>query len=236
MALIEVDNLYKIFHTGDEDIHALDGVSLRIESGEYVAITGPSGSGKSTMMHILGLLDRQSSGSYRLDGKLTEDLSDADRSRLRNQTIGFVFQNFHLLPRANALRNVAMPLVYSASYDRHYSRAKIVQMAGEALQRVSLTGRATHRPSELSGGQRQRVAIARAIVNHPRILFADEPTGNLDSRHGAEILGIFDELHREGVTIILVTHDATVATRAERVLKIVDGRISEDSGGRHAVA
>jgi putative ABC transport system ATP-binding protein len=229
MALIETEQLTKLFYRGTETIRALDNVSLKIETGEFLSIIGPSGSGKSTLMYILGLLDRQTGGSYHLDGKLTDDLSDDERAQLRNQEIGFVFQTFHLLPRANAIRNVAMPLVYAASYDHTFSDAKILSLAQEALERVGLKDRMKHRPNELSGGQRQRVAIARAIVNRPQILFADEPTGNLDSRSGQEILALFEELNQAGVTVIMVTHDPLIAHRARRMVSIFDGAISKDA-------
>lgn len=233
MALIETEHLTKLFQRGSETIRALDDVSLAIEKGEFVSIIGPSGSGKSTLMYILGLLDTQTTGTYRLDGRLTNELSDDERAELRNQKIGFVFQTFHLLPRASALRNVAMPMVYSASYDRAFSETKMNKLAGEALERVGLKERMNHRPNELSGGQRQRVAIARALVNRPEIVFADEPTGNLDSRSGQEILALFEQLHHSGVTIIMVTHDQTIARRAHRIISIFDGQIAKDE---HVVA
>lgn len=229
MALIDVAELTKIFTRGEEKIYALNKVTFAIQSGEFVSITGPSGSGKSTLMYILGLLDSATGGRYLLDGVPTEKLSDNERARLRNQKIGFIFQNFHLLPRATAFRNVAMPLVYSGSYVRSISDSKIKEMAEEALQKVGLGDRMNHRPNELSGGQRQRVAIARALVNNPRILFADEPTGNLDQKIGLEILSLFQKLHVEGVTVVLVTHDAKVASAAERHIRMVDGEIVEDS-------
>jgi putative ABC transport system ATP-binding protein len=239
MALIEVANLTKIFTRGEERIEALRDLSLSIEAGELIAITGPSGSGKSTLMYILGLLDRPTSGSYTLQGRETADLSDDQRSQLRNQLLGFIFQSFHLLPKATALRNVAMPLVYGASYSPALSDREMNQRAEEALVRVGLKDRMQHRPNELSGGQRQRVAIARALVNKPKILFADEPTGNLDTRTGREILNLFHALHQEGVTIILVTHDPAVAGIAPRQIRVVDGRIAAPTGsegGRNATA
>lgn len=228
MALIEVSSLKRIFTRGDENIFALNGINLSIEKGEFVSITGPSGSGKSTLMYILGLLDRPSEGEYVLSGKPTQDLSDDERANLRNQNIGFIFQSFHLLPRASALRNVAMPLVYAASYDRAYTERELNLRAEEALDKVGLAERMHHKPNELSGGQRQRVAIARALVNNPQILFADEPTGNLDSKIGREILSLFQKLHHEGVTIILVTHDPNVAKAAHRHIHMIDGKIVED--------
>lgn len=239
MALIKVNNLTKIFTRGEERIEALRDLSLSIEAGELIAITGPSGSGKSTLMYILGLLDRPTSGSYYLQGKETADLSDDQRSQLRSQLLGFIFQSFHLLPKATALRNVAMPLVYSASYSPALSDREMNQRAEEALVRVGLKDRMQHRPNELSGGQRQRVAIARALVNKPKILFADEPTGNLDTRTGREILNLFHALHQEGVTIILVTHDPAVAGIAPRQIRVVDGRVAvpaSTEGGQNALA
>lgn len=228
MAFLETRGLSKVFAAGEARIEALRDVSVSIEQGEFVAITGPSGSGKSTLMYILGLLDRQSAGEYLLDARPIEGYSDDERSQLRNQKIGFVFQNFYLLPRADALRNVAMPLVYSASYGRRLSRLEVHALAEQALARVSLSDRLHHRPNELSGGQRQRVAIARAVVNSPSLLFADEPTGNLDSKSGREILELFCALNREGVTIVLVTHDPNVAAVARRRIHIHDGQVVED--------
>ncbi len=227
MALIEVKNLIKIFEVGGEQVKALDGVSLKIEQGEFAAIIGPSGSGKSTLMHLLGLLDKQTSGEYYLDGKLTDNLNDSERSLLRNKKIGFIFQNFYLLGRATALRNAMIPLVYAANYDPEMSSAKMKQMAVEALERVGLGHRLNHKPNELSGGQRQRVAIARALVNNPSIIFADEPTGNLDSATGQDILRIFQELNQQGVTVVLVTHDQKVASTAKRIIRVFDGKIEE---------
>ena len=228
MALIELSHITKLFRMGDEEIHALDDFSLSIEEGEFVAITGPSGCGKSTLLSILGLLDSPSTGIYKLDDKPAHSLNDDQRAQLRNQKIGFVFQAFHLLPRASALRNVEMPLVYSAGYDQSYSKQKIRTLAVEALSRVSLSDRMEHKPSELSGGQRQRVAIARALVNRPKLILADEPTGNLDSKSGGEILQLFEDLHHQRVTLILVTHDPKVAARARRTISMLDGKINED--------
>jgi putative ABC transport system ATP-binding protein len=228
MALIELENLRKEFKMGGEVVRALDGVSFQVGEGEMVAIVGPSGCGKSTLMNILGLLDVPDAGHYRLAGRPVESLTDDDQARIRNQQIGFVFQSFNLLPRMSALRNVEMPLVYSASYDAAFSRAKIRGLAQEALKRVSLENRVEHQPNELSGGQRQRVAIARALVNHPKLLLADEPTGNLDSRSGADILAFFEELNTQGVTIVIVTHDAKVAEHAPRVIEMFDGKVISD--------
>ncbi|OFW23254.1 MAG: macrolide ABC transporter ATP-binding protein [Acidobacteria bacterium RIFCSPLOWO2_02_FULL_65_29] len=223
MALIETVDLWKTYLMGSEEIHALRGVSLQIERGEYVAIMGPSGSGKSTLMNLIGCLDTPSKGSYLLNGKQVSQMNDNELARIRNEEIGFVFQTFNLLPRATALRNVELPLVYAAvpAKDRE-ARARA------ALDKVELTSRMTHRPNELSGGQRQRVAIARALVNNPSILLADEPTGNLDSKTGLEIMGLFERLHQSGNTILLVTHEAEVAAYAYRTIQIRDGQVEND--------
>jgi putative ABC transport system ATP-binding protein len=228
MALIECTQLTKTFKMGDEKVHALNQVSFQIHAGEFLAITGPSGCGKSTLLSILGLLDQPSHGAYHLDGKPVQTLSDNERSHMRNQKIGFVFQAFYLLPRVSALRNVEMPLVYSAAHDPSFSKHKIRTLALEALSRVSLSDRIHHKPTELSGGQRQRVAIGRALVNHPKILFADEPTGNLDSKSGHEVMELFLDLNRQGMTLILVTHDPQVAAFAHRHIIMLDGKIRED--------
>lgn len=229
--LILVSSMSRIFSRGGEEIRALDDVSLKITTGEFVAITGASGSGKSTLMYILGLIDRQTSGSYYLNGRVTDSLSDDERAQLRNEQLGFVFQGFHLLPRATALRNVAMPLVYAHSYGVRASREDEESRAREALERVGMGDRMQHLPKELSGGQRQRVAIARALVNRPKVLFADEPTGNLDSKRGQEIVNLFHQLNATGVTIVLVTHDAQLAQQAKRQIVMKDGRVALDSGG-----
>ena len=223
MALIETLDLWKTYVMGSEEIHALRGVSIQIERGEYVAIMGPSGSGKSTLMNLIGCLDTPSKGSYLLNGKQVSEMNDNELARIRNEEIGFVFQTFNLLPRASALRNVELPLVYAgvAAKDRE-ARAKL------ALERVELGSRMSHRPNELSGGQRQRVAIARALVNNPSILLADEPTGNLDSKTGQEIMGLFERLHKSGNTIVLVTHEADIAAHAKRLIRVVDGQIASD--------
>jgi putative ABC transport system ATP-binding protein len=223
MALIETRDLWKTYVMGSEEIHALRGVTIEIERGEYVAIMGPSGSGKSTLMNLIGCLDTPSKGTYLLNSKEVSQMNDNELARIRNEEIGFVFQTFNLLPRATALHNVELPLVYAGvpSKDRQ-ERAKT------ALDKVELTARMMHRPNELSGGQRQRVAIARALVNNPSILLADEPTGNLDSKTGAEIMALFARLHESGNTIVLVTHEADVAAFAHRTIHIRDGRVEKD--------
>src|SRR6476660_4830745 len=223
MALIETVDLWKTYVMGSEEIHALRGVSIQIERGEYVAIMGPSGSGKSTLMNLIGCLDTPSKGSYLLNGKQVSLMNDNELARIRNEEIGFVFQTFNLLPRATALRNVELPLVYAGvqSKDRE-ARAKL------ALDKVELSSRMNHRPNELSGGQRQRVAIARALVNNPSILLADEPTGNLDSQTGNEIMKLMEDLHNKGNTIVLVTHEADIAEHAYRVVHIRDGVVASD--------
>ncbi len=224
MALIETRDLWKTYVMGDEEIHALRGVSISIDRGEYVAIMGPSGSGKSTLMNLIGCLDTPTKGSYLLNEKEVESMNDDELARIRNEEIGFVFQTFNLLPRATALHNVELPLVYAGV------PSKIRQeRARQALEKVELTSRASHRPNELSGGQRQRVAIARALVNNPSILLADEPTGNLDSKTGTEIMGVFARLHESGNTIILVTHEADIAAHAHRVISIRDGQVEKDT-------
>jgi putative ABC transport system ATP-binding protein len=229
MPLIETRDLWKTYVMGDEEIHALRGVSIQIERGEYVAIMGPSGSGKSTLMNLIGCLDTPTKGSYLLNDKEVASMNDDELARIRNEEIGFVFQTFNLLPRATALHNVELPLVYAGmpSRDRQ-ARAR------EALAKVELTDRALHRPNELSGGQRQRVAIARALVNNPSILLADEPTGNLDSKTGNEIMGVFERLYGTGNTIILVTHEADIAAYAHRVIHIRDGQVEKDVAGKAA--
>src|SRR5512140_31714 len=223
MSLIETRDLWKSYVMGSEQIHALSGVSLAIERGEYVAIMGPSGSGKSTLMNLIGCLDTPSKGSYLLNGKQVGQMNDNELARIRKAEIGFVFQTFNLLPRATPLHNVELPLVYAGvpAKDRQ-ERARM------ALDKVELSSRMMHRPNELSGGQRQRVAIARALVNNPSILLADEPTGNLDSKTGSEIMGLFERLHKAGNTIVLVTHEADIAAFAYRTLNIKDGRVEDD--------
>ena len=223
MPLIETRDLWKTYVMGDEEIHALRGVSIAIERGEYVAIMGPSGSGKSTLMNLIGCLDTPSKGSYLLNDKEVAAMNDDELARIRNEEIGFVFQTFNLLPRATALHNVELPLVYAGV------AGKVRQdRARQALEKVELTSRASHRPNELSGGQRQRVAIARALVNNPSILLADEPTGNLDSKTGTEIMGVFARLHESGNTIIVVTHEPDIAGYAHRVISIRDGQVEKD--------
>jgi putative ABC transport system ATP-binding protein len=223
MGLIETRDLWKTYIMGSEEIHALRGVSINIEPGEYVAIMGPSGSGKSTLMNLVGCLDTPSKGSYLLNGKEVAAMNDDELARIRNEEIGFVFQTFNLLPRATALHNVELPLVYAgvSGKDRQ-------ERARQALEKVELTSRASHRPNELSGGQRQRVAIARALVNDPSILLADEPTGNLDSKTGIEIMAVFSRLHQGGNTIVLVTHEPEIAAHAHRVIHIRDGQVEKD--------
>ena len=221
--LIRMEGVTKTYDAGELAVTALAGIDHAIEKGQMVAIIGPSGSGKSTLMHILGCLDAPSTGSYRLDGKDVAQLSGFQLAAIRNQKIGFVFQTFNLLPKASLLRNVELPLLYAGIGGSERKR-----LAHEALRKVGLGERAKHRPSELSGGQRQRAAIARAIVNSPSLILADEPTGNLDTRTGLEILGIFDEMHAKGETIVIVTHDPRIAERCQRVVRIVDGRIEDD--------
>jgi putative ABC transport system ATP-binding protein len=223
MSLIETRDLWKTYVMGDEEIHALRGVSIQIERGEHVAIMAPSGSGKSTPMNLVGCLDTPSRGSYLLNEKEVASMNDDELAQIRNQEIGFVFQTFNLLARATALHNVELPLIYAGvSGKARLDRAKL------ALEKVDLMSRASHRPNELSGGQRQRVAIARALVNDPSILLADEPTGNLDSKTGNEIMGVFDRLHGAGNTIVLVTHEADIAAYAHRVISIRDGQVEKD--------
>jgi ABC-type antimicrobial peptide transport system, ATPase component len=221
--VIRTDELWKTYVMGAEEVHALRGVSFELDRGEYLAIMGPSGSGKSTLMNLIGCLDTPSSGQYVLNGKLVSEMDDDELAYIRNKEIGFVFQTFNLLPRATALHNVELPLIYNGT-----PKAQRIEMAKRALERVDLAARMNHRPNELSGGQRQRVAIARALVNNPSIILADEPTGNLDSQTSQEIMALFDELHRQGNTIILVTHEHDIAEHAHRALHILDGRINRD--------
>ncbi len=223
MPLIETRDLWKTYVMGDEEIHALKGVSISIERGEYVAIMGPSGSGKSTLMNLIGCLDTPSKGTYLLNNKEVSLMNDNELARIRNEEIGFVFQTFNLLPRATALHNVELPLVYAGM-----GKTERLAQAKSAIEKVELTHRMTHKPNELSGGQRQRVAIARALVNNPSILLADEPTGNLDSKTGVEIMALFARLHEAGNTIIVVTHEADIAAYAHRVIAIRDGEVAKD--------
>ena len=221
--LISMRNIWKTYQMGTEKVHALHGVSFDIPRGEYIAIIGPSGSGKSTLMNLIGCLDTASQGEYWLNGKNVSDMDDDELARIRNQEVGFVFQTFNLLARATALHNVELPLIYGGvgASQRH-------EMAKQALHSVDLTERMTHKPNELSGGQRQRVAIARALVNHPSILLADEPTGALDTATSYDIMNLFEKLHEEGNTIILVTHEHDIAARAHRIISIRDGLIEKD--------
>lgn len=229
MALIELKNIHKHFRMGDEDIHALNDVTVEINQGDFTSIVGTSGSGKSTLMNIIGLLDMPGEGQYFLDGINTTEMSDDELSEYRNQKIGFVFQSFNLLPKSSALKNVEMPMQYASSYNKNLTDELIRKMALETLDKVGLSPRVHHLPNELSGGQRQRVAIARALVNNPKILLADEPTGALDSKTSEEILNLFAELNKQGVTVIIVTHDNKVANRCRRILRMTDGKIAEES-------
>jgi putative ABC transport system ATP-binding protein len=219
--MIELRQLRKHYKMGDSIVHALDGADLDIGAGEFVSLTGASGSGKSTMMHLIGCLDRPTSGSYRLDGMAVNKMSDRQLAMVRNRHIGFVFQTFNLINRTSAVDNVAVPLIYSR-------KTSTRNAAMAALEKVGLTQRATHKPSELSGGERQRVAIARAIVNEPKLILADEPTGNLDTRTGEQIMRIFHQLHATGTTVILVTHEMDVAAQAKRIIRMRDGKIVAD--------
>jgi putative ABC transport system ATP-binding protein len=221
--VIVVDNLWKTYNMGAEQVHALRGVNLRIRHNEYVAIMGPSGSGKSTLMNLIGCLDTPTQGSYWLNGHEVSELNDDELARIRNKEIGFVFQTFNLLARATALHNVELPLIYNGT-----PAEERIERAKAALTAVNLGERMYHKPNELSGGQRQRVAIARALINNPSIILADEPTGNLDSKTGAEIMALMDELHAKGNTIIVVTHEPDIASYAHRIVHIRDGEIASD--------
>jgi putative ABC transport system ATP-binding protein len=221
--VIRTEALTKVYQMGAEEVHALCGIDVEIRKGEYVAIMGPSGSGKSTLMNLIGCLDSPSSGRYWLAGRLVSDLDDDELAYIRNKEIGFVFQTFNLLPRATALHNVELPLIYNGT-----PAEERIERAKKALERVDLMPRMNHKPNELSGGQRQRVAIARALVNNPSIVLADEPTGNLDSKTGEEIMSLFKNLHEQGNTIILVTHEMDIAQHAHRVIFIRDGKIASD--------
>jgi putative ABC transport system ATP-binding protein len=221
--VIKTEELAKVYEMGAEQVHALRGVNVEIRKGEYVAIMGPSGSGKSTLMNLIGCLDSPTSGKYWLAGRLVSDLDDDELAYIRNKEIGFVFQTFNLLPRATALHNVELPLIYNGT-----PAEERIEKARKALERVDLADRMQHKPNELSGGQRQRVAIARALVNNPSIVLADEPTGNLDSKTGEEIMILFENLYRQGNTIIVVTHENDIAQHANRIIHIRDGRIASD--------
>ncbi len=223
--MIEIENITKVYQMGEVEVHALRGVSLQIEAGEWVAIMGPSGSGKSTLMHLIGCLDTPTSGSYQLDGAEVSGMDDNRLAIIRNRQIGFVFQTFNLLPRTSALKQVMLPMQYFRDGAR-VSASERRRRAQEALEMVGLGDRVDHRPTEISGGEQQRVAIARALVNDPAIIMADEPTGNLDSKAGAEVMDILHRLHREkGITIVMVTHDEEIGGQAERVVRLRDGRI-----------
>ena len=223
MDLISLENIHKIYNVGGEEVRALDGIDLNIQENEYLAIMGPSGSGKSTLMNMIGCLDTPTSGLYEFEGEMVQVMDDAQLASIRNRKIGFVFQTFNLLPKATAQYNVEIPLVYA-----NIRKDQRTEMASKALHSVGLSDRSHHKPNELSGGQRQRVAIARALVNNPSIILADEPTGNLDSKSGHEIMNILDDLHDRGNTIILVTHEDEIAQHAHRVIRLLDGKIIED--------
>jgi len=222
--VIQFKNVYRTYQMGDQTLHALADVDLEISRNEYIAIVGASGSGKSTMMNIIGCLDRASKGDYLLNGTSVGDMNETELAKARNREIGFIFQVFNLLARASALKNVMQPLVY-----RKIPRAERKRIASEALRRVGLADRMNHQPNELSGGQRQRVAIARALVGHPEILLADEPTGNLDSKSSQDIMALIDQLHAEGQTIIIVTHEPDIAAHCQRIIRLEDGAISSDT-------
>ncbi len=221
--IISLKNIRRSYQIGQETIHALNDLSLSISKNEYVALMGPSGSGKSTLMNIIGCLDTPSSGEYILNGQAVANMSDNELASVRNKEIGFVFQTFNLLPRASTLDNVALPLVYAG-----YGKSEREKRALEVLESVGLGNRIKHKPNELSGGQRQRVAVARALVNHPSIILADEPTGNLDSKTSVEIMGLFEEIHKQGNTIVLVTHEEDIALHAHRIVRLRDGKVESD--------
>jgi putative ABC transport system ATP-binding protein len=223
MIMLEMRDLIKVYQIGDIEVRALNGVSLTVEEGEMVAIMGPSGSGKSTMMNIIGCLDQPSNGSYKISGREVANIGEREQARLRNQEIGFVFQSFNLLPKLTALQNVELPLIYAGVNPKER-----YEIARSALVKIGLENRLHHKPKELSGGQQQRVAIARALVNKPRLILADEPTGNLDSHSSVEIMAIFQELNRQGITVVLVTHENDIAAYTQRIVRFLDGKIVLD--------
>ena len=223
MVLIALKSIYKIYNVGGEEVRALDGIDLDIKENEYLAIMGPSGSGKSTLMNMIGCLDTPSSGIYQFEGEMVQEMDDDQLASIRNRKIGFVFQTFNLLPKATAQQNVEIPLIYG-----NIRKVERIKMASKALDDVGLSDRMHHKPNELSGGQRQRVAIARALVNNPSIILADEPTGNLDSKSGHEIMGILNQLYENGNTIILVTHEDDIAKYSNRIVRLLDGKIVSD--------
>ncbi len=229
--MIDLEHIHRDFRVGDQIVHALDDVSLHIDAGDYVSIMGPSGSGKSTLLNIIGLLDRPTAGTYRLNGRDVTDLSDTEQAEVRNREIGFVFQAFHLVPRLNAFENVELPLILAG-----VEPAERQRRVREALAAVGLTERAHHKPDQLSGGQRQRVAIARATIMRPNVILADEPTGNLDHRSGGEVIRTLEELNAAGIALIVVTHDPLVGERARRQLHMLDGRLERDLQTHHAPA
>jgi len=222
MALIDLKDIYKIYQMGSTQINALDGLECKIEKGEYVALMGPSGSGKSTLMNIIGCLDTPTRGVYSLNGTNVSDMTDDDLASIRNVEIGFVFQSFNLLPRKSAIENVSLPLVYAG-----VSKKERIERAQTVLEKVGLGDRADHKPNELSGGQRQRVAIARALINNPSIVLADEPTGNLDSKSSLEIMNLFNEIHQDGNTVVMVTHEEDIAKYAKRTIRMIDGKLAD---------
>ncbi len=226
--MIETKNLIKEYDVGSQKVKALDGINLSVDEGEFISIMGPSGSGKTTLMNIIGCLDTPTNGTYRLNGRSVSDLTEDELANIRNEEIGFVFQSFHLLARNSALDNVMLPLKYAGT-----SKNEAIKRSNEALEQVGLSDRSKHTPAELSGGQQQRVAIARALVNNPSILFADEPTGNLDSKTGTDVMNIFKELNNNGQTIILITHEDSIAKQSNRIITIMDGLIKSDIKEKH---
>ena len=226
--IIKTENLVKEYDVGSQKVRALDGINLSVEKGEFISIMGPSGSGKTTLMNIIGCLDTPTNGTYRLNGRSVSDLTEDELANIRNEEIGFVFQSFHLLARNSALDNVMLPLKYAGT-----SKNEAIKRSNEALEQVGLSDRSKHTPAELSGGQQQRVAIARALVNNPSILFADEPTGNLDSKTGTDVMNIFKELNNNGQTIILITHEDSIAKQSNRIITIMDGLIKSDIKEKH---